>query len=117
MTRKDLATALGRHPGTIRNVLTGATVQIPTQQALTDFFGVELFPGISPTPTTVRVMLPAGTRLILPGAQYAGAIAGHFGATGASAGGEIVLPRVVICHLAEPAQCRALPSANPNQTA
>lgn len=66
LTRADLAKAIGRNIFTIRNVLTLHDVQPPTRRAITDFLGVEIFPGVKPDRRGITFKLPAGTEIALP---------------------------------------------------
>jgi hypothetical protein len=66
LTVADMAAAIGRDVLTLRNVITGAKIHPPTRQAISDFLGVEMFPGVTPNLECVELRLPAGTEITLP---------------------------------------------------
>ena len=66
LTLMDLAQVIGRSPRTIKNVLNGGQHQAPTQQAITDFLGVEMFHGVKPRLARIAVKLKKGTVIVSP---------------------------------------------------
>jgi transcriptional regulator with XRE-family HTH domain len=99
LTVDDMAEAIGRNKLTIRNVLTESKLQIPTRQAITDFLGTEIFPGIRPNLKSIGFKLPIGTRIIFPAAVAANLFASRLRDSADSRGTEVVIRKPVIIRL------------------
>ena len=56
VTTEEIARAIGRSPGTLRNICTPSAPSNTARQLITDYFGCQIWPGLRPGPGVLEII-------------------------------------------------------------